>query len=87
MGQKRDLTGIETRKGAKGTEKFRAYVADPDRPGRKLTGPWGVFEEAEDWRRRALRIKAEAKRRVREQRTENALARLERSLTERNAGR
>ncbi len=83
MGQNRDLTGIEVRKGRKNHKKFRAYVADPDRPGRKLTGPWSTYEHAVEWRRRALAIKAEAKQRAQEQRAASTLAQLERSLTER----
>lgn len=82
MGQRRDLTGIETRKGRKGQEKFRAYVADPARPGRKLTGSWGTYEQAQEWRSKALGIKAEAKRRAQEQRAERVLASLEGSLRE-----
>jgi len=83
MGQKRDLTAIEVRKGRRNGEAFRAYVADPDRPGRKLTGPWDTYEQALEWRRRALEIKAEAKQRAQEQRAANTLAQLERSLAER----
>ncbi len=80
MGPKRDLTGIELRRGRKGHEKFRAYVADPERPGHKLTGAWGTYEQALEWRRQALAIKEEAKRRAREERAQAALGRLERSL-------
>jgi hypothetical protein len=86
MGQKRDMTGIELRTGSKGHEKFRAYVADPERPGRKLTGPWGTYEQAMEWRREALAIKAKAKRRARELHGRAALGRLERSLLHRGNG-
>jgi hypothetical protein len=82
VGQKRDLTGIETRNGRKGQEAFRAYVADPARPGRKLKGPWGPYEQAHEWRARALRVKADAKRRAQAKRTELALERLGASLLE-----
>jgi hypothetical protein len=74
------MTGIELRVGRKGHEVFRAYVADPERPGRKLTGPWGTYEQATNWRQRALQIKGEAKARARDRREEAALAKLERSL-------
>jgi hypothetical protein len=84
MARHRDLVGIETREGARGSQRFRAYVADPARPGRKLTGTWGTYEQALEWRRRAVAIKAEAKRRAQGKRTEGALASLERSLLERD---
>ncbi len=74
-----DMRGIE-RRAQKGGEAFRAYVADPARAGRKLTGPWGTYEQALEWRRRALNIKAEAKRAAREHRAQAALERLEGSL-------
>ena len=56
----------------KKAETFRAYVADPERPGRKVTGPWGTYEQAVDWRGKALGIKAEAKRVARERRAQAA---------------
>jgi hypothetical protein len=87
MGQKRDLTGIETRKGRKGTETYRAYVSDPGWPGRKITGPWGTYDEAREWRRRALAVKAETKQRARQRRAEDALASLERSLLQRRGAK
>jgi hypothetical protein len=79
VGQKRDMTGIELRIGRRGHEKFRAYVADPERPGRKVASPWGTYEQAVEWRGKALGIKAEAKRVARERRAQDALDRLERS--------
>lgn len=84
MGHQRDMTGIELRTGRKGNEKFRAYVSDPARPGRKLTGPWGSYEQAVEWRRAALAIKSEAKQAARERRAQASLERLERSF--RNVG-
>jgi hypothetical protein len=86
VGQKRDMTGIELRIGRKGHERFRAYVADPQRPGRKVTGPWSTYEHAVEWRRKALGIKAEAKRVAREYRAQAALDRLERSSQNRGHG-
>lgn len=79
MGQKRDLTGIEVRK-LKGGEKFRAYVADPTRPGRKISSPWGTYEEAKAWRRKVLGMKLEARQRKQKQRTDETLARIESAL-------
>jgi hypothetical protein len=87
MGQKRDMTGIETRIGRKGHEKFRAYTGDPARPGRKLTAPWGTYEEALEWRRRFLAVKAEAKRQARNERMDEMLDSLESSLRDRRPGR
>jgi hypothetical protein len=87
LGQKRDLAGIETRKGRKGLEKFRADAADPARPGRELTGPWGSCAEAQERRVTALGIKAEAKRRTQRERTDRALGGLERSLLDRRSSR
>jgi hypothetical protein len=82
MGQKRDLTGMETRGDRKGQGVFRAYVADPARPGRKLRGPWGSYDQAYEWRNRALRVKADAKHRTQVERTETTLERLASSLLE-----
>lgn len=82
MGQKRDLTGIETRTGRKGHQKFQAYTGDPARPGRKLTAPWGTYEEALEWRQRFLAVKAKAQQRARQDRMNEALGRLESSLRE-----
>jgi hypothetical protein len=79
MGQKRDLTGIEVRKFKKG-EKFRAYTADPTRPGRKISSPWGTYEEAKAWRRKVLAVKLDARQRKKKQRTEETLARIDSAL-------
>lgn len=79
MGQKRDLRGIEVRKFKKG-EKFRAYAADPTRPGRKINCPWGTYEEAVAWRKKALAMKLEAKQRQHTQRTDETLARIASAL-------
>lgn len=79
MGQKRDLTGIEVRKFKKG-ERFRAYAADPTRPGRKVSSPWGTYEEARTWRRKVLAMKLDAKQRKKTQRTDETLARMESTL-------
>ena len=79
VGQKRDLTGIEARKFKKG-EKFRAYAADPTRPGRKINSPWGTYEEAIAWRSKVLAMKLEAKQRKQKQRTDETLARMESAL-------
>jgi len=79
MGQKRDLTGIEVRKFKQG-EKFRAYAADPTRPGRKINSPWGAYEEAIAWRSRVLALKLAAKQRKQKQRTDETLARMESAL-------
>jgi len=86
LADKRDMTGIELRVGRNGYEKFRAYVADPGRPGRKVTGPWGTYEQAVEWRRKALRIKAEPKRVSREHRAQDALDRLERASLNQSRG-
>jgi hypothetical protein len=80
------MTGIELRIGRKGHEKFRAYVADPERAGRKVTGPWGTYEQAVEWRDKALAVKAEAKRVARQQRAQAALDRLERSSLNQSRG-
>ena len=80
MGHKtRDLTGIEVRRRKKG-DAFRGYAADPTRPGRKINGPWGTYEEAAEWRRKVLTIKLEAKRRKQQQRTDETLARVQSAL-------
>jgi hypothetical protein len=79
MGQKRDLTGIEVRKFKKG-EKFRAYAADPSRPGRKIGSPWGTYEEAQEWRRRVLALKLDVKQRKQRRRAEEKLMGAESTL-------
>lgn len=79
MGQKRDLTGIEVRKFKKG-ERFRAYAADPTRPGRKISSPWGTYAEAKAWRMKVLAMRLEAKHRKQKLRTDETLARMESAL-------
>lgn len=79
MGQRRDLTGIEVRKFKKG-EKFRAYAADPTRPGRKINSSWGTYEQAIGWRSKVLAMKLEAKQRKQKQRTDETLARMKSAL-------
>jgi hypothetical protein len=74
------MTGIEIRLDRKGVEKFRAYVADPDRPGRKLGSPTGTYEQALEWRHRALELKREAKQAAAEHRAAAALEKLEKAL-------
>ncbi len=73
MGQKRDLTAIEVGKFKKG-EKFRAYAPDPMRPGRKIASAWGAYEEALEWRRNALAVKLDARRRKQQQKIQESLA-------------
>lgn len=69
------MTGIEVRL------EFRAYIYDPDRPSRKLGSPTGTYEQALDWRQRALKIiKQEAKQAAAERRAQAALENLEKTL-------
>lgn len=56
-GQKRDSDRLELRIGRRRHEKFRTYVADPERPGRKVASPWGTYEQAVEWRGKALGIR------------------------------
>jgi hypothetical protein len=73
------MTGIEVRLDREGRQWFRAYIYDPDRPGRKRESPTGTYERALERRRRALQTKREAKQAAAE-RAQAALAKLEKTL-------